>query len=1116
MAVKVEKEIVGLDDDPLWYKNAIIYQIHVKAFCDSDGDGVGDFKGLTQKLGYLQDLGVTAIWLLPFYPSPFKDDGYDISDYRAIHPAYGTMGAFKAFLREAHRRGLRVITELVINHTSDQHRWFRRARRAKPGSQWRDFYVWSDTPTRYKDTRIIFQDFETSNWAWDPVAKAYYWHRFFSHQPDLNFDNPKVRREVFKVLEFWLDMGVDGLRLDAVPYLFEREGTNCENLPESHDFLKKLRAHVDAKYEGRMLLAEANQWPEDAVAYFGEGDECHMSFHFPLMPRLFMALKMEDRYPIVDILDQTPSVPEVCQWAIFLRNHDELTLEMVTDEERDYMYKTYAQDPQMRLNLGIRRRLAPLAGNHRRRIELMNSLLFSMPGTPIVYYGDELGMGDNIYLGDRNGVRTPMQWGPGKNAGFSSANPQRLYLPPINDPEYHYETYNVEAQQNNPHSLLWWMKRMIAVRKRLDAFGYGSLEFLSSDNNKVLSFIRTHEEQRILVIANLSRFIQYVNLDLSEYKNLVPVEVFGRTSFPAIGQDPYFLTLAPHCFFWFTLEPVKGENGSVEVETPVTELPLIRVADRWESVFKGRGAGGLERILPQHLKTRRWFRGKARAIKSLAFTDMIPASFDSGKAVLALVQITYTDENDEMYLLPFTYTRGEEGAEAAEDSARAAAARLKIKDKDEQGLLYDAFADEGFSRGLLDMMARSRRMKGGAGTLQATATKNARQLIAREDVSLAPRMISAEQTNTSVAYGETFILKAFRKPDPGVNPDLEIGSFLTRKKFQHIPKVCGRIVYRARKGEPATIAILHEYVPNEGDAWSYTLDFLRGYIENVLTLEREARDAPPPVVPLTGLEEEDIPRVVSEMVGPYWESVRVLGKRTAELHLALSSDEDDPTFSPERLSALSQRAMYQSMRNLTVNTFQLLRKHMKRFPEDVLPAAREIMGRQSEVLERFRIFKERRVSTTITRCHGDYHLGQVLHTGKDFVIIDFEGEPARTLTERRRKRSPLTDVAGMIRSFAYAGRSALMEHSDMRAEDAEILEPWMEVWLSYVCAAFVKSYLDTAGAAPFVPEDPEDIDRLLKAFLLEKAVYELGYELNNRPDWAAIPLQGIRDVLDES
>ncbi len=522
----------GADEvDPLWFKDAVIYETHVRAFADSDGDGIGDFRGLTSRLDYLADLGVTAIWLLPFYPSPLRDDGYDISDYDAVNPMYGTVRDFRRFVEEAHARDLKVITELVINHTSDRHPWFQRAVRAAPGSPERDFYVWSDTDDRWPETRVIFQDFEASNWTWHREAGAYYWHRFYHHQPDLNFDNPLVREAVTDALDHWAEMGVDGMRLDAIPYLFERDGTNNENLPETHDYLKELRAHLDERWPGRMFLAEANQWPEDAAAYFGDGDECHMNFHFPLMPRLYMSVAMEDRFPILDILEQTPEIPDNTQWAVFLRNHDELTLEMVTDEERDYMRRVYASDPQMRINLGIRRRLAPLLANDRRLLELMNALLFSLPGTPVIYYGDEIGMGDNVYLGDRDGVRTPMQWNGDRNAGFSSAHPQKLYLPVIIDPEYHFETVNVEAQQSNERSLWWWMKRTIALRRRHPVFGRGGIRFLHPDNPKVLAFVREHEDETMLVVANLSRHAQATTLDLGEFAGRHPVEMFGATAF---------------------------------------------------------------------------------------------------------------------------------------------------------------------------------------------------------------------------------------------------------------------------------------------------------------------------------------------------------------------------------------------------------------------------------------------------------------------------------------------------------------------------------------------------------------------------------------------------------
>src|SRR5215831_929413 len=633
-----------LEDDLLWYKDAIVYEVHVRAFYDDSGDGMGDFAGLTEKMPYLQDLGVTTVWVLPFCPSPWRDDGYDISDYTNVHPAYGTLRDFQNFLREAHARGLRVITELVLNHTSDQHMWFQRSRRAPEGSRWRNFYVWSDSPEKYADARIIFKDFETSNWAWDPIAKAYYWHRFYSHQPDLNFENPEVRTALQNTLDFWLEMGVDGLRLDAVPYLYEREGTNCENLPETHDFLKELRAHIDERHKGRMLLAEANQWPEDAIAYFGAGDECHMAFHFPLMPRLFMATRMEDRYPVTEILQLTPAIPDQCQWALFLRNHDELTLEMVTDEERDYMYRVYAQDRQMRINLGIRRRLAPLLGNDRRRIELLNALLLSLPGTPVIYYGDEIGMGDNIYLGDRNGVRTPMQWSSDRNAGFSRANPQRLYLPVNIDPEYHYETINVEAQQHNSHSLLWFTKRLIQQRKQFSAFGSGTLEFLYPANRKVLAFVRQYENETLLIVANLSRFAQCVELDLSNRKGMVPIELFGKAKFPTIGESQYLLSLGPHAFYWFHLQAREVVQDSFSASSDPDLAPVLHVSSI-EEAFSDEALQQMQNIVPRLLRARPWFLSKRRDITKLSLSNVL--TFPNTSAHLLLLTVEYAEGDPE-------------------------------------------------------------------------------------------------------------------------------------------------------------------------------------------------------------------------------------------------------------------------------------------------------------------------------------------------------------------------------------------------------------------------------------------------------------------------------------
>ncbi len=541
-------------NDPLWYKDAIIYEVPIKSFCDGNGDGVGDLPGLLGHLDYLQELGVTCIWLLPFFPSPLRDDGYDIADYVNVHPSYGTLEDFKRVLEAAHDRGLRVVIELVLNHTSDQHPWFQRARTAPPGSPERDYYVWSDTDQRYRDARIIFVDTERSNWTWDPVAQAYYWHRFFHHQPDLNYDNPTVVAEMLSIVDFWLGLGVDGFRLDAVPYLVERDGTNCENLPDTHVIIKAVRAHMDRAYPGRMLLAEANQLPADVQAYFGTGDECHMAYHFPVMPRMFMALHLEDRHLIADVLEQTPAIPDTCQWALFLRNHDELTLEMVTEDERDYMYLAYSLDPQAKLNIGIRRRLAPLVGNDRRRIELLVGLVFSFPGTPIVYYGDEIGMGDNLYLGDRNGMRTPMQWTGDRNGGFSRADPERLYSPVIMDPVYGYQGLNVEAQESDTSSLLHWMRNMIRLRKQFKIFGRGTMEVLEPANGRILAYVRRYRDDIVLCVANLSRSVQPAELDLSAFAGLIPVEMLGYTEFPAIGATPYFLTLGPYGFYWFELQ----------------------------------------------------------------------------------------------------------------------------------------------------------------------------------------------------------------------------------------------------------------------------------------------------------------------------------------------------------------------------------------------------------------------------------------------------------------------------------------------------------------------------------------------------------------------------------
>lgn len=1102
-----------LEDDPLWYKDAIIYEVHVKTFYDSNGDGVGDFRGILEKLDYLKDLGITVIWLLPFYPSPLRDDGYDIADYFKIHPDYGSLRDFREFLRAAHRRGIRVITELVLNHTSDQHPWFKRARRAKPGSAWRKFYVWSDTPERYQEARIIFKDFETSNWAWDPVAKAYYWHRFYSHQPDLNFDNPQVQKAMFKVIDFWFGMGVDGLRLDAVPYLYEREGTNCENLPETYVFLKRLRTHVDSKFKNRMLLAEANQWPEDAAAYFGDSDECHMAFHFPIMPRIFMALWMEDRFPIIDILEQTPPIPESCQWAFFLRNHDELTLEMVTDEERDYMYRVYATDPRTRINLGIRRRLAPLLGNNRRKMELMNMLLFSLPGTPIIYYGDEMGMGDNYYLGDRDGVRTPMQWSPDRNAGFSKANPQKLYLPVIIDPEYHYEALNVENQEINLSSLLWWTRRVIGMRKRFKAFGRGSIHFLLPDNAKILAFIRRYQDEIILVVVNLSRFSQVVELDLSDYAGFVPEEVFSGNKFPVIGDSPYVLTLGFNDYFWFLLRKER-EATTVGEKRVLAELVLER---SWKDVMEGKQKGGFEEeILPNYLKSCRWFRAKAQIIKKVKILENIPISANATIVHLLLLEVSYTEGSSEVYLLPITFATKEEAGQILQEFPQGIIAQLRAGD--EEGILHDGIYNEHFRKSLLRMIAGRKRVKGKHGELVAYPGKRFRNLLGDKRRSLTSQVLKAEQTNTSILYEDTFFLKLYRGLEKGINPDSEITRFLTEKTgFPHVPPFTGAIEYRRSGLEPMALGLLQGIVPNQGDAWTYTLDEVGQYFDRILSKKGELQEVlqTPPFLSDIGLP--DIPPLLQEFIGGFYlEMISLLGKRTAELHLVLSSESEDPNFAPEPFSKLYQRSVYQSMRSLLRKTIQNLAKNLEKLPETIRSGASDILASEQVILNHLGKITQKRITAMKIRVHGDYHLGQVLYTGKDFVIIDFEGEPARPLSERRLKRSPLRDVAGMIRSFHYAAHSVLFKHLSIRPEDITLLEPWVELWYHYVSGVFLHSYLNTVENAPIVPNKREELEILLQAFLLEKAVYELGYELNNRPDWVIIPIRGIKGILKNS
>lgn len=1115
-----------LSNDPLWYKQAIIYEVPVRAFADSNADGIGDFAGLTQKLDYIQDLGVTAVWVLPFFPSPLRDDGYDIADYTSVNLIYGTLEDFQEFLEAAHQRGIRVIIELIVNHTSDQHPWFNRARRAPKDSVERDFYVWSDTPGRYQEARIIFQDFELSNWTWDPVAQAYYWHRFYSHQPDLNYDNPAVRKAVFEVLDFWLSMGVDGLRMDAVPYLYEREGTNCENLPETHQFLKDLRRYVDASYPNRMLLAEANQWPEDAAAYYGDGDECHMNFHFPLMPRLFMALRMEDNFPIIDILQQTPEIPDNCQWGLFLRNHDELTLEMVTDEDRDYMYRVYAQDPQMRLNLGIRRRLAPLLGNDRRQIELLHSLLLSLPGTPVLYYGDEIGMGDNVYLGDRNGVRTPMQWSPDRNAGFSRASPHKLYLPLVIESEYHYEAINVEAQQTNPNSLWYTFKRLIATRKRFKAFGLGSFELLHTNNRKVLAFTRIYDDEKILVVANLSRFLQTVELDLQKFEGLQPEEIFGRTEFPPIQEAGYFLSIGPYGCYWFSLKP---EPTHIQAPQNQRQVPKLRLSQPWQAAFTQRALEvPLEAALLSYLQTYSWFTSRAQ---SAHIIEAIPISGEGADARMVWAEVHFVDREPQTYLMILGHAVGDQAMHLLTDLPQAVIARLEVPtgEADSVEVLFDAMdlggratavpeqAGQGIFTSLLSAIANNQVTKGFEGELMATATDQFPPPVKADPQALPPLPLKEEQRNSSIIYDDQLILKLFRKQEEGINPDLEIRRFLNDQHYtQHIAPLTGALEYHHPSTGKMTVGLLQTFVTDVRNSWDYTQDSLRHYFEQVTTQRDEIAAVPVPSESLLELQAMEVSALAHEMIGTYLTSAEQLGSSTADLHRALASNTQLTAFEPEPFSTFYQRSIYQSARNLTGQTLRSLTQQLAILPADTQPLAQQVVDSQELIIEQFQRLLNQKITALRTRGHGDYHLRQVLYTGKDFLIIDFEGDPSRSLNERRMKRSALRDVASMLQSFGYAAEFALsreMESGMLRPEHQPAMDLWTQFWVHWVSSRFLRGYLQVATQASFLPRTQQELDLLLGTYLLERSIDNLRYEMSNRPQRIGIALEQVLRTL---
>jgi maltose alpha-D-glucosyltransferase / alpha-amylase len=1085
--------------DPLWYKDAVIYELHIKAYADANGDGIGDFRGLTERLDHVQSLGVNTIWLLPFYPSPLRDDGYDVADYENVHPSYGTLDDFKAFVIEAHRRGLRVITELVVNHTSDQHPWFQAARKAPKGSPERDFYVWTDDPKLYSGTRIIFTDTEKSNWTFDEMAGQYFWHRFFSHQPDLNFDNPAVLDAVLKTMEFWLEMGVDGFRLDAIPYLIERDGTSNENLRETHDVIKKIRARVEAKYPGRLLLAEANMWPEDVREYFGDGDECQMAYHFPLMPRMYMAIAQEDRHPVVEILAQTPDIPPNCQWAVFLRNHDELTLEMVTSKERDYMYSMYAADSRARINLGIRRRLAPLLENDSERIKLMNSLLLSMPGTPVLYYGDEIGMGDNIFLGDRDGVRTPMQWTSDRNGGFSRADPQRLYLPPIQDPIYGFEAVNVEAQSREASSLLAWTRRLLAVRGSSHCFGRGHFQMLHPGNRKVLAYVRELDGEVILCVANVSRIAQPVELELGAWKGRVPVEMMGRNPFPPIGELPYLLTLPAHGFFWFRLSTDVNPPQWHADQLPVDDLPVLVLFDGWNSFFRQRVVPWriamaekthkqLEGdLLPRYLKRQRWYTAKAEPLNRATLADHALLQADGKQWLLALADMQGPAEAPR-YFLPLAIAF--EDNEEERSRALGAVAVAKVRQQASMGVLADAMGDESFCRALVQAMGQGTDLPTEAGRLHFQ--RGAAYAAVAGDAlrgSTALRRLTASSNSISL-LGDRLFIKAYRHLRRGINPELEMGRFLTDVAgYRHCVPVAGSLEYRANDGGVWTLALLQPQVPNQGDAWELTVDQLSRLLETQGHTTGELHDA------MAGMVER----------------ARLLARCVAELHLALTRSTGDAAFDPEPVSAADLQHWSQQVQADCQRSLQLMSQRSGGWAEPLASQA-SLVAQAGPVLQGRAAQAAHLAPGDLlkTRLHGDLHLGQVLVSQDDFLLTDFEGEPQRTLDERRAKHCALRDVAGMLRSFDYARHTGLHQVAQ-NAVDIERLAPLAREWTTRLRIAFLQSYGEVVVQGGLYPsaEAFAATQPLIDLFEIEKALYELRYEMDNRPDWVVVPLAGL-------
>ncbi len=1079
--------LTAFEGDELWYKDAIIYQLHVKAFADSNNDGIGDFAGLTEKLGYLQDLGVTALWLLPFYPSPGRDDGYDISDYCAINSDFGTMKDFKRFIQEARKRGLKVITELVINHTSDQHGWFKRARRSDPRSSARNWYVWSDTDQKYPETRIIFTDTEKSNWTWDPEAGRFYWHRFFSHQPDLNFDNPRVVSAIISVMKRWLDAGVDGFRLDAIPYLCEREGTNNENLPETHAILKKLRVELDSHAKGKVLLAEANQWPEDVQEYFGSGDECQMAYHFPLMPRIYMAIAQEDRFPITDILRQTPDIPANCQWALFLRNHDELTLEMVTDVERDYLWSTYANDPRARINVGIRRRLAPLMDNDRRKIELMNSLLLSFPGTPIIYYGDEIGMGDNIYLGDRNGVRTPMQWTPDRNGGFSRSDPARLYAPVIMDPVYGYEAVNVEAQSRSLSSLLSATKRLISVRKSTLAFGRGSMIFIRPVNRSVLAYIRQYEGEAILCVANLSRSAQATELDLSAFRERVPIEMLGRTRFPRIGELPYMITLAPYGFYWFKLED--SDTSEPVSLVPEFETLVVPVGSTWVSLARARSV--FERdVLPLHLARTRWYPERAPAAIHPRLTSAIPfCDIGDNRPWLAFFEATQNGAT-ERYLLPMQIEWVRFDRERYNPNALAA-----VRQGAREGTLLDVATDQIFIALMLRNLSKSLTVEESGLRLEFKPTSRFPDGPIRQPQRI--RVLESEDSCSMAEVDSDFVVRIYRKLESGINPEAEIGRFLTEvADFANAPPLLGSVELIEGNHKNA-IANVHALVGHQGDGWTVTSAYLDRFVDDQRVLAASA-----------GISDND-------EEAPYLRYMSQAGRRVAELHAALASNPDLPDFAPEPIKPDDVRRWIDDVMACAGRVLDPLAARRDSVREAELPLVDRFLALHSSLRDHLDALLPDDIDGLNIRHHGDLHLSRMLIVKDDIFITGFGGASLQTLTERRRKAPAARDVAGLIRSIDSSVVAALERALEVAPDEQGKLAVALALWREHSTTALVSGYRNGIANRRLWPADPAATDGMLKFFLLERAVYELDYELAHRPERLRAPLAAALRILSD-